>query len=51
VIFLDMPEYEVTYLMLAYQKNKKLDLNGAERKELKNIVLAIKKNYKTTKGT
>jgi hypothetical protein len=51
VIFLDMPEYELTYLMLAYQKNQKLDLSSAERKELRNIVLAIKKNYMTKKGT
>jgi hypothetical protein len=45
VIFLDMPDHEVTYLMLAYQKNQKVDLSIAERRELKAIVSAIKRNH------
>ncbi|MDR0468987.1 MAG: type II toxin-antitoxin system RelE/ParE family toxin [Peptococcaceae bacterium] len=44
IIYLDIPNYETLYLMLAYPKNERDDLTDAERNELKQIAASIKKN-------
>jgi len=46
VIYLDIPDFETLYLMLAYPKSEKDTLNPAECNELKIIAASIKKNLK-----
>lgn len=45
VIFLDLPKYETTYLMLLYGKDTKDDLSPDEKKAIKKIVEGIKNEY------
>jgi Uncharacterized protein conserved in bacteria len=49
VIYLDVPEYEMLYLTLAYAKNEKDSLTEAEKKELKEIATNIKNNLRKNK--
>jgi len=44
VAYLDIPEFETLYLMLAFPKSKKSNLSNAECNELRKISLSIKKN-------
>ena len=44
IIYLDVPYYSILYLMLAYPKNEKDTLSDAEKSELKQISVNIKKN-------
>jgi hypothetical protein len=44
IIFLDVQEYKILYLMLAYPKNEKEALSMAECIELKKIAASIKRN-------
>jgi hypothetical protein len=44
IIYLDVPKFETLYLMLAYPKNEKDTITGAEKTELKQIATRIKKN-------
>jgi len=46
VIYLDVPEYEVLYLTLAYPKSEKDSLTEAEKNELKEIAKNIKQNLR-----
>jgi hypothetical protein len=46
VIYLDVPEFETLYLMLAYPKGEKETLNPAECNELKRIAANIKNNLR-----
>jgi len=46
VIYLDIPEHEVVYLMLAYPKSEKDSLTEAEKREMKEIAKNIKQNLK-----
>jgi len=49
VIYLDIPEFETLYLMLAYPKSEKDTLRNSERNELKQISSRIKKNLQNIK--
>ena len=44
VIYLDIPDFAMLYLMLAYPKSEKDNLAPAERNELKQISDSIKQN-------
>ena len=46
VIYLDVQNYEVIYLMLAYPKNEKDSLSPVECAELKRIAANIKNNLR-----
>ena len=50
VVYLDIPEFEVLYLMLAFPKNKKATLSKAECNELKKISSNIKRSLYENKG-
>ena len=50
VIYLDIPAFEVLYLMLAYPKSEKDALTAAEQAELRKIAASIKKNLKECRG-
>jgi hypothetical protein len=49
IIYLDVPLYEILYLMLAYPKSERDNLTPAERNELKKISANIKQNLKASK--
>ena len=49
VIYLDVPDHKMLYLMLAYSKNEKDTLSPAECSELKIIAARIKKNLQERK--
>jgi len=42
VVYLDLPDREVTYLLYLYGKNEAKDLTSDEKKALKNLVSSIK---------
>jgi len=46
IIYLDIPDYETLYLMLAYPKSVKDTLSPAECNELKQIAANIKNNLR-----
>ena len=46
VIYLDVPEFNTLYLVLAYPKSDKDTLSHAECNELKQISVNIKKNLR-----
>ena len=48
VIYLDVPEYKVLYLVLAYPKSEKDSLTAGEKKELRKIAENIKHNLRKT---
>ena len=50
VIYLDIPEFEVLYLTLAYPKSEKDSLTDSEKKELKSIAANIKQNLRQKYG-
>jgi hypothetical protein len=43
VIYLDLPAAQKTYLLWIYGKNEAEDISSHEKKEIKNLVLALKK--------
>ena len=50
IIYLDIPDFETLYLMLAYPKSEKDTLSPAERNELKQIATNIKNNLRGRSG-
>ena len=49
VIYLDIPEFETLYLLLAYPKSEKDNLSNSECNELKQISSNIKSNLQEIK--
>jgi hypothetical protein len=50
VIYLDIPDFDMLYLMLAYPKSEKDSLRNEERNELKKLSLNIKNYLHSRKG-
>ena len=46
IVYLDIPIFETLYLMLAYPKSAKDSLSAAERTELRQISVSVKKNLR-----